>query len=157
MAAGPQGTQSGWDRGMGTLEVVLNGAAPEAKSPAWCHLPAAPVAPCHPQGWHRAGTGRRGQGVAQNRYLITHVGLLLQKEEMRSQPPLPPQDDQALEEPKKISWAALKMLALRGKFQKFKGDKPPALTFLWIFSILADKALGEPGEHLQHHVLVWSQ
>lgn len=103
------------------------------------------------QGWHRQEGTRCGpEQVSDN-----PRGAAASKR--RNEVSTPPQDDQALEEPKKISWAALKMLALRGKFQKFKGDKPPAFTFLWIFSILADKALGEPGEQLQHQVLVWSQ
>lgn len=42
-----------------------------------------------------------------------------------------------------------------GKLKKLKDDKPPAFTVLWTFSILAAKALDEPGEELQEQC--WSQ
>lgn len=44
-------------------------------------------------------TGRRAQSVAQDRYLITHMELLLQKGEIRSQTQ---QDEHTLEEPKNL-------------------------------------------------------
>lgn len=125
MAAVPQGTQSGWDRSMGTLKVVLKGqslaAGPQHSVTSLqllLHCATSSRDTGLAQGWHRQeGTkggpeqgsdNPRGTAASKSRNWVSN----------------PPGRDP------KIPWAALNILALSdGKMKKLKGDKSPAFTF----------------------------
>lgn len=108
VATVPQGTQSGWDRRMGSLKVVLNGAKPGCWCPARCHLPAAPTAVT--QGWHRALHKPQGTKCGPGRVSDNPHGTAASKR--GNQVSNLARMSRSWKSPK-ISWAALKTLALR--------------------------------------------